>query len=44
LFKSYIYGEGVLPTASRVVKIDNPESVFTEQNDLDRYRQSKEAL
>jgi len=43
-YKDYIYGGGIDLNGSRVVKITDPESIFTEQEDLDRYRKSKEAL
>lgn len=43
-YKEYIYGHGIGVNGSRVVKITDPESIFTEQEDLDRYRKSKEAL
>jgi hypothetical protein len=35
LWKAYVYGIG---------KITDPESIFTEQEDLENYRKSKEAL
>lgn len=41
LHKSYIYGRSVLDT--RVVKITDPESVFTDE-DLISYQESREAL
>ena len=44
LHKDYIYGSGIDDGASRVVKITNPESLFTDQEDLEAYRKSKEAL
>jgi hypothetical protein len=43
-YKDYIYGGGINLNGSRVVKMTDPESIFTEQEDLDRYRKSKEAL
>lgn len=44
MHKSYIYGAGVKQKGSRVVKIENPQSMFTEQEDLEEYLQSKEIL
>lgn len=44
LWKAYIHGSGVSAKASRVVKIENPESIFTEQEDLETYQLSKEVL
>lgn len=44
LYKNYIYGDHVGPEGTRVMKIQNPESVFTEQRDIQKYRDSKEAL
>jgi hypothetical protein len=43
-FKEYIYGGGIHFNGSRVVKITDPESIFTEQEDIENYRKSKEAL
>lgn len=43
-YKDYIYGNGIVDQGSRVVKLTDPESIFTNQEDLDRYRKSKEAL
>jgi hypothetical protein len=43
-YKEYIYGSGLDSTASRIVKITDPESIFTNQEDLEMYRKSKEAL
>jgi len=43
-YKDYIYGNGIGVNGSRVVKIADPESIFTEQEDIDRYKKSKEAL
>jgi hypothetical protein len=40
----YVYGEGISDKGSRVIKLENPESIFTEQDDLEAYRKSKEAL
>ena len=44
LHKEHIYGAGIDDGASRVVKITDPESLFTDQEDLEAYRKSKEAL
>jgi hypothetical protein len=44
MHKSYIYGAGVRQKGSRVVKIENPEKMFTEQEDLEQYLESKEIL
>ena len=44
IYKSYIYGGGINSSGSRVVKIENPESVLTHPEDLKRYKESKEAL
>jgi hypothetical protein len=43
-YKEYIYGGGIGLNGSRVVKLTDPESIFTEQEDLENYRKSKEAL
>lgn len=44
-YKDYIYGGGIDSShGSRVVKIKDPESIFTNQEDLEDYRKSKEAL
>jgi hypothetical protein len=43
-YKEYIYGGGVEFNGSRVVKIPDPESIFTHPEDIDRYKKSKEAL
>ena len=43
-YKEYIYGGGVEINGSRVVKITDPESIFTHPEDLEYYRKSKEAL
>jgi len=43
-YKEYIYGGGIDLNGCRVVKITDPESIFTEQEDLENYRKSKEAL
>jgi hypothetical protein len=42
--KCYIYGIGVQNGGSRVVRIENPETMFTEQEDLELYLKSKEIL
>jgi hypothetical protein len=44
IWKSYVYGSNVGPTGSRVIKIENPESIFANQEDLEAYLQSKEIL
>lgn len=44
LWKAYIHGSGLSAKASRVVKITEPESIFTEQEDLEAYQLSKEVL
>ena len=44
LNKEYVYGWGVRQEASRIVKITDPEIIFTEPHDLEDYRKSKEAL
>lgn len=44
LWKAYIHGSGLSAKASRVVKITEPESIFTEQEDLKAYQLSKEIL
>lgn len=43
-YKEYIYGGGIEINGSRVVKITDPESIFTHPEDLEDYRKSKEAL
>jgi hypothetical protein len=44
-WKCYIYGGGLdVEYGSRVVKLPNGESIFTNQEDLETYRKSKEAL
>jgi hypothetical protein len=43
-YKGYIYGSHVGQDGTRVMKVENPESIFTEQEDLESYRKSKEAL
>lgn len=43
-YKSYIYGSGIDENGTRVMKIENPESVFTNPEDLEIYNKSKEAL
>jgi len=44
-YKNYIYGGGLdVSHGSRVIKITDPERIFTEQEDIDKYRKSKEAL
>lgn len=43
-YKEYIYGAGIEINGSRVVKITDPESIFTHPDDLKNYRKSKEAL
>ena len=43
LTKSYVYESGSVKT-KRIIKIDNPETLFTERKYLDEYLKSKEAL
>jgi len=43
-YKEYVYGHGISVNGSRVVKMTDPESIFTNQEDIDAYRKSKEAL
>ena len=43
-YKDYIYGGGIDLTGSRVIKLSNPEDIFTDPQDLEDYRKSKEAL
>jgi hypothetical protein len=44
-YKCYIYGGGLDAVyGSRVVKLPDGESIFTNQEDIDAYRKSKEAL
>jgi hypothetical protein len=44
-YKEYIYGGGLdVAHGSRVIKLTDPESIFTNQEDLEDYRKSKEAL
>ena len=44
-YKEYIYGGGLdVAYGSRVIKLTDPESIFTNQEDLEDYRKSKEAL
>ena len=43
-YKEYIYGGGIDLNGCRVVKITDPESIFTHPEDLEDYRKSKEAL
>jgi hypothetical protein len=43
-YKEYIYGGSMDLNGSRVVKIADPESIFTHPEDLEDYRKSKEAL
>ena len=44
LYKEYIYTGGIECAGSRVVKITDPEAIFTNPEDLDYYLKSKEAL
>lgn len=44
IWKRYIYGDGVGPNSTRVIKIDNPESLFTNAEDLEAYNKSKQVL
>ena len=44
IWKGYIYGYGVRNQGTRVIKITNPESLFTTPEDLKIYNKSKEAL
>jgi hypothetical protein len=44
IYKGYIYGYGATPNSKRVIKIDNPESLFTNAEDLEAYNKSKQAL
>jgi hypothetical protein len=44
LYKEYIYGGILQARGSRVVKITDPESIFTEQEDLNDYLESKQVL
>jgi hypothetical protein len=39
-YKCYIYGGGIDLNGSRVVKLTDPESIFTEQEDLEDYRKA----
>jgi hypothetical protein len=43
-YKEYIYGYGITINGCRIVKITDPESIFTDPEDLEDYRKSKEAL
>ena len=43
-YKEYIYGRGIKINGSRVVKITDPEAIFTNPEDLNDYLKSKEAL
>jgi hypothetical protein len=43
-YKEYIYGGGIEINGSRVIKLTDPESIFTNTEDLDYYLKSKEAL
>ena len=43
-YKEYIYGDGIQNGGSRVIKLPNPEDIFTDPEDLKDYRKSKEAL
>lgn len=43
-YKGYIYGSQVGQDGTRVMKVENPESIFTQKEDLESYRKSKEAL
>ena len=43
-YKEYIYGGGIGLSGSRVIKLTDPESIFTHPEDLEDYRKSKEAL
>lgn len=44
IHKGYIYGWGVRDGGTRVIKITNPESLFTNPEELEKYNKSKEAL
>ena len=44
IWKGYIYGDGVKPDSTRVIKITNPETLFTNAEDLEAYNKSKQAL
>lgn len=44
-YLNYIYGDGLRSAnGSRVVKLLDPESIFTNPEDIEDYRKSKEAL
>jgi hypothetical protein len=42
--KCYVYGEGIGNKGCRVVKIQYPEEIFTEKEDLEVYLKSKDIL
>ncbi|NDD59397.1 MAG: hypothetical protein EBZ47_09200 [Chlamydiae bacterium] len=44
LWKGYIYGDGVGVNGTRVIKIENPDSVITHPDDKEIYLISKEAI
>ena len=44
IWKGYVYGWGVRDGGTRVIKITNPESLFTNAEDLEAYNNSKQAL
>lgn len=44
IWKAYIYGWGVRDGGTRVIKITNPETLFTTPEDLKAYDESREAL
>jgi hypothetical protein len=43
LYKNYVLGDKV-DEGRRVIKIEDPESIFTNAGDLEEYKKSKEAL
>jgi hypothetical protein len=44
ILKGYIYGQGTSQGSLRVIKITNPETLFTNAKDLEVYNKSKEVL
>lgn len=44
IWKAYIYGWGIRDGGARVIKITNPETLFTNAKDLEAYNKSREAL
>ena len=44
IWKAYVYGWGIRDGGTRVIKITNPETLFTNAEDLKAYDESRKAL